>query len=177
MKHNLSSSHEKLIKEIEDSDISTFIHKIYMKGTIMDFETFPSLRCKKIKKKNKILSFMGFGKNKKEETLNYILVFDDNFIYFIKDENNLPDKANLKLKKVGNRYNIRLISNVIYKTCEISNNMRHITLCFSKEEFSPAETEKVKKEFCIDNNTENQFMSFLNVFLTKINKPTINLTI
>jgi hypothetical protein len=119
---SVSASNEKMLKEIEESDISTFVHKVYMKvydslsqGSLLDIEGFPSIHCKKVKKKNKILSFMGIGKNKKEETLNYILLFDDNFIYFIKDENNNPDKSNVNMKKVGNRYNIRLISNVIFK--------------------------------------------------------------
>lgn len=59
------------------------------------------------------------------------------------------------------------------KIGEDSNKI--ISLVFSKEEYSPADSEKIKKDFCFENNSDHIFMSYLNVFLTKINKPQINL--
>jgi hypothetical protein len=108
--------------------------------------------------------------------MNYILILDDNFIYFIKDDNNSPDKTNPSIKKVGNRYNIRLLSNICNRPSESEKNVKIITLTFSKEEYSPADAEKIKKEFCFEESTDQLFIMYLNLFLSKINKPTINLS-
>jgi hypothetical protein len=56
---NIPAVHEKMLKEIEETDISTYVHKVYLKGSFIEIDGFPAIHCRKIKKKNKILSFMG----------------------------------------------------------------------------------------------------------------------
>lgn len=63
---NLPAAHEKMMKDIEETDISTYIHRVYLKvnliikkGSLIDIEGFPAIECKKIKKKSKILTLMG----------------------------------------------------------------------------------------------------------------------
>lgn len=51
---------------------------------------------------------MGLSKNNKLER-NYLSLFDETFIYFIKDIE--VCKENKKLKKIGNKYDIRLLQN------------------------------------------------------------------
>jgi hypothetical protein len=66
------------------------------------------VKLKKFKIKSGILSYIGFSKNKVER--NYLCFFDEYFIYFLKDI--IINKNDSNLRKIGNKYELRLINNI-----------------------------------------------------------------
>ena len=69
---------------------------------------YNTVRMKKFKQKSGLLSYIGFSKNKVER--NYRCFFDEIYIYFLKDI--VINKNEPQLRKVGNKYDSRLINNI-----------------------------------------------------------------
>lgn len=70
---------------------------------------FNTVKLKKYKKKSSLLSFIGISKNKIEQR-NYHCFLDEIYLYFLK--NNVIDKNLPELRKIGNKYDLRLINNI-----------------------------------------------------------------
>lgn len=66
------------------------------------------VKLKKCKQKTGILSYIGFSKNKVER--NYLCFFDEYYLYFLKDV--ISNKNDSNLRKIGNKYDLRLINNI-----------------------------------------------------------------
>jgi hypothetical protein len=68
------------------------------------------ITCKftKIKAKSKIMSFIGLKKNNKIEK-NYLIFLDEFYVYSLKDIE--VDKNNKFIRKIGNKYNLKLLQN------------------------------------------------------------------
>jgi len=104
----------------EDPDSSQVCHRIIhkvikiifflfnLKGCEINLSDFNMVKFKKFKIKSGILSYIGFSKNKVER--NYLCFFDEYFIYFLKDI--IINKHDSNLRKIGNKYELRLINNI-----------------------------------------------------------------
>ena len=107
----------------EDYDIHNVSHRIYYKGSFIDISDIITTKFIKRKSKGGLLSIFGFG-NKKIIQENYIAFFDEQYLYFIKDVAVSKDQPHLR--KVGNKYDIRLLQNT---TIEVKNiNTREIQM-------------------------------------------------
>ena len=73
------------------------------------------MRFIKPKKKKSILSFIGIGKKNER---NYIAMFDEHYLYFMKDIPVYEDSP--EYRKVGNKYNLKLLQNAII---DVRNNL------------------------------------------------------
>jgi hypothetical protein len=59
-------------------------------------------------KKKSLLSYIGFGKKNER---NYLAMFDEHYIYFMKDIEVSDEYSDVR--KIGNKYNIKLLQNAI----------------------------------------------------------------
>ena len=170
--------HEKIIKEENETDNSTVLHMIFLKGIDINIEGMPIVKFTKLKKENKLISFFKVSRflnqKKKREEVNYLALFNEYFVYLIKD--NLDGK---NIKKIGNRYNLKLLSNINIKVKYVEKQNQEdgrtaITLSFSKSyfiEINPEKEERIVKILIFEISDSQIFMEYTKVFLAKINKP------
>ena len=78
------------------------------KGHEINLSDFNTVKFRKYKQKSGFLSYIGLSKNKFER--NYRCFFDEYFIYFLKD--NIINKNDSDLRRIGNKYDLRLINNI-----------------------------------------------------------------
>lgn len=97
--------------DFEYENIFNISHRLLSKGAVINISENYAVPCLKIKDKNKLFSLVGISKEK--INIEYLLFFDEYFLYPIK---NVPLlKNNINLRKVGNRYDLRLIRNILIK--------------------------------------------------------------
>ena len=107
----------------------------------------------KIKKVNNFFTKIGF-KDTQYSPVNYLLFFEEHFIYFAKDIE--VDKTNKDLRKVGNKYSLYMIINLNAKQIDDETN-NLIKLFIYDEKNSKAK----EKEFIISNVYFKQFINKL----------------
>lgn len=79
-----------------------------IKGHNINLRDFNTIKTKRFKEKSGLLSYIGFSKNKVERK--YRCFFDETYIYFLKDI--VVNKNDLTIRKIGNKYDLRLINNI-----------------------------------------------------------------
>jgi hypothetical protein len=89
-------------------DVHSIAHRIYYKGVCVNLNDIITTKYIKRISKAGILSMIGFG-NKKVTEEKYLIFFDEYYIYTIKDIVFIPNQP--ELRKIGNRYDIRLLQN------------------------------------------------------------------
>lgn len=89
----------------------------------IDIRDIITVKLVKHKNKKNLLSFIGLSKKNLDR--NYLAFFDEHFIYFIKDIE--INKDNKDLRKIGNKYNIRLLQNTII---DVSNDNIYVFFIF-----------------------------------------------
>ena len=94
----------KLIVKVINAN--TVCHRIIPKGTDIDITTKTFFNCYKIKTKSNIISFITGSKKIK---VPYLIFFDENFYYMIKDK--VVNKNNENIRRIGNRYDLLKITN------------------------------------------------------------------
>ena len=144
--YNTGISYEENI-EIKNS----YCHRIRRKGSYFSLKEVNCFSIQKIKKVNNFFTKIGF-KDTQYSPVNYLLFFEEHFIYFAKDIE--VDKTNKDLRKVGNKYSLYMIINLNAKQIdEETNNL--IKLFIYDEKNNNAK----EKEFIISNV---YFKSFIN---------------
>ena len=68
------------------------------------------MSCIRIKEKNKLLKKLNLSTDK--IYVDYLLYFEENFMYPIK---NIPIEDEPNFRRVGNRYDLRLVRNIVIK--------------------------------------------------------------
>ena len=112
--YNTGISYEENI-EIKNS----YCHKVRRKGTYFSIKEVDCFSIQKIKKVNNFFTKIGF-KDTQYSPVNYLLFFEEHFIYFAKDIE--VDKTNKDLRKVGNKYSLYMIINLNAKQIDDENN-------------------------------------------------------
>ena len=85
---------------------NTVCHRIIQKGSDVDITSKTFFKCYKIKVKSNIISFITGNKKIKAP---YLIFFDENFYYMIKDK---PVNINNEnIRRIGNRYDLLKLTN------------------------------------------------------------------
>ncbi len=146
--YNTGISYEENI-EIKNS----YCHRLRRKGTYFSIKEVDCFSIQKIKKVNNFFTKIGF-KDTQYSPVNYLLFFEEHFIYFAKDIE--VDKTNKDLRKVGNKYSLYMIINLNAKQIDDETN-NLIKLFIYDEKNSKAK----EKEFIISNVYFKQFINKL----------------
>ena len=112
--YNTGISYEENI-EIKNS----YCHRVRRKGTYFSLKEVDCFSIQKIKKVNNFFTKIGF-KDTQYSPVNYLLFFEEHFIYFAKDIE--VDKTNKDLRKVGNKYSLYMIINLNAKQIDDETN-------------------------------------------------------
>jgi hypothetical protein len=154
--------------QIEENDIHTFSHQLYLKGHCVDLENLNFTFCYKMKENigKKIYSFLGIDSPNGLQRVNYIALLDEYFLYFIKDILIDNKHENVFLRKCGNYHDLRLLNRVEVKTIE--NQHIKFTLNFTIDKSFTNYKSKIK-EICFDKLQGEKFRQHLKLYLAKIN--------
>lgn len=155
-----------LSDKIKDYSDDIICHYLFLKGTLISKDIIPVIKCIKIKsiKKKSILNRFGFGRkqnkiNNQETKVNYLLFFDENFLYFLKDKE--INQFEPSIRMIGNKYNIcQLIDKTVEK---VDNDNIKINLEFLIDE------KKILKQMLFKKETGNEFIYILNQKLDSFN--------
>lgn len=133
-------------------DPNTYCHRIRKKNTLFSLEEVQYYSIHKIKEKETLLSSFGFIDSKliKKE---YIVFFEESYIYFSKDI--AVDKKS-KMRKVGNKHSLNALSNIYFEKESKSDILMHLEFSSENEDFG-----YIQKEFYLDINKVNQFINDL----------------
>ena len=144
-------------------------HRIFPKKSIVDIENMPYVPFIKIKKKENVLSFIGFGSSQpKYKEINYLALFDERFIYMI----NMSHKENTKpstLKRIGHHYDMKLITNIDIKNSS-DKGKKIISLLFILDNDVDS-FKSIVKEFHFEYLNAVKFFQILKFYLEKLNIP------
>lgn len=144
-------------------------HRIFPKKSIVDIENMPYVPFIKIKKKENVLSFIGFGSSQpKYKEINYLALFDERFIYMI----NMSHKENTKsstLKRIGRHYDMKLITNIDIKNSN-DKGKKIISLLFILDNDVDS-FKSIVKEFHFEYLNAVKFFQILKFYLEKLNIP------
>ena len=123
----------------------------------------------KIKRKENVLSFIGFGSSQpKYKEMNYLALFDERFIYMI----NMSHKENAKastLKRIGRHYDMKLITNIDIKNGN-DKGRKTISLLFILDNDVDS-FKSVVKEFHLEYAHAVRFFQILKYYLEKLSIP------
>ena len=148
--YNTGISYEENI-EIKNS----YCHRVRRKGTYFSLKEVDCFSIQKIKKVNNFFTKIGF-KDTQYSPVNYLLFFEEHFIYFAKDIE--VDKTNKDLRKVGNKYSLYMIINLNAKQIDDENNN-----LIKLQIYDEKNNNSKEKEFIISND---YFKSFINKLQT-----------
>ena len=148
--YNTGISYEENI-EIKNS----YCHRIRRKGSYFSLKEVNCFSIQKIKKVNNFFTKIGF-KDTQYSPVNYLLFFEEHFIYFAKDIE--VDKTNKDLRKVGNKYSLYMIINLNAKQIDDENNN-----LIKLQIYDEKNNNSKEKEFIISND---YFKSFINKLQT-----------
>jgi hypothetical protein len=121
-KQTETSASAQIEENDEEIDQNTICHRIYNKGAYIDLSEIITTKFVKIKPKKNLLSIIGIS-NKKSIEKNYLALFNENYIYFMKDIE--VNKSNKLIRKIGNKYNIKLLYNASFK---VYNSVLYINI-------------------------------------------------
>ena len=146
--YNSDISYEENI-EIKNS----YCHRIRRKGTYFSLKEIEYFPVQKVKKVNNFFTKIGI-KEAQYSPVNYILFFEEHFIYFSK--NIEIDKKNKDLRKVGNKYSLYLIAGINFKSIdEEQNNLIKLQIYDEKNK------NLKEKDFIISNDYFKKFIDQL----------------
>ena len=150
-------------QKIDHMDYWRMAHCVYVKNSLININTLTYVPfIKKKKKKEGILSYIGFGTESLDE-VEYLVGFDEHFIYMIdlsKEENKDEKDA---MKTIGNHYDITKISNI--EVVEDNNkNKILITILIVLDNDVDNFNSKVKK-FYFEKQNALKFLRLLKAYL------------
>ena len=106
--NNIDNNKEDINQDNYFLEDLNYCHMIRKKNSIVDLREVQSFFIQKMKIKKKFFNFSFLRENMLPQ--NYIIFFEENFIYFCK--NIIISKNNSNLRKVGNRYSLYKIENI-----------------------------------------------------------------
>jgi hypothetical protein len=154
---NKNINNENKIEEINQEnnffieDLS-YCHTIRRKNTIIDLREVQSFFIQKMKIKKKFFNFSFLRENMLPQ--NYIIFFEENFIYFCK--NIIISKTNSNLRKVGNKYSLFKIENITIEEDVDNKYIIRIEILIDK-----IKNTIKSKEFTIELKYINNFINVL----------------
>ena len=136
-------------------------HFMFMKGKYYDISEVAHVRCLKVKEKeNKSLICKlccTSNNNSYVEYIKYIIMFDECFIYMVKDNFDIFNA------KIGNHYNLNTLSNILI----LNKNEHSITAIFTFH----IHTTNITKKFMFLGNNFFLFISLLKRTCIEFNIP------
>jgi hypothetical protein len=136
----------------------SYCHMIRKKNSIIDLREVQSFFIQKMKIKKKFFNFSFLRNNMLPQ--NYIIFFEENFIYFCK--NIIISKNNVNLRKVGNRYSLFKIENITIEEDVDKKYIIRIEILIDK-----IKNTIKSKEFTIELKYINNFINVLSKKLQK----------
>jgi len=136
----------------------SYCHMIRKKNSIIDLREVQSFFIQKMKIKKKFFNFSFLRNNILPQ--NYIIFFEENFIYFCK--NIIISKNNVNLRKVGNRYSLFKIENITIEEDVDKKYIIRIEILIDK-----IKNTIKSKEFTIELKYINNFINVLSKKLQK----------
>ena len=128
-----------------DNNMCECAHFMFMKGKYYDISEVAHVRCLKVKEKenNSLICKLCCTSNNNSyvEYIKYIIMFDECFIYMVKDNFDIFNA------KIGNHYNLNTLSNILILT----KNEHSITVLFTFH-INNLNTNKTKKFMFLGNN-------------------------
>lgn len=163
--HSTTTTNLDEVPEDEDLEVHTTCHQLYTKESYIDLEGLAYVKFHKMKPANtanKIFSMIGFNKTKMKEEP-YIALFDENFIYILKDIK--IDSTNDFIKRAKNHYNIKNTTSVDVRKLE--NGQTKISIVFTLNKSFDNYLSKIK-EFYFDKGEEKKFLKLLKIFFKRL---------
>ena len=166
-----SPSKTQVISEYKESieDEWLISHRIFHKKMLVDIEQMPYVPFIKKKKIENVITMLGFGNSKqKNKEIKYIALFDEHFMYMINMSLKENNQNNFN-KKIGNHYDLKLISNIDIKE-DTEKGRKLITLLFILD--NNIETYKsITKEFYLEYDNAVKFFNILKFYLERLGIP------
>ena len=144
-------------------------HRVFPKRMIVDIEQMPYVPFINKKQIENVITMLGFGNSKnKNKEIKYVALFDEHFVYMINMSLKENNQNNFN-KKIGNHYDLQLISNIDIRD-DIEKGRKIITLLFILD--NNIETYKsITKEFYFDFNNAVKFFNILKFYLGRLGIP------
>lgn len=150
-----------------EEDIWEVSHRVLCKKSIIDIEHMPYVNFIKRKKIENVFSFMGLSKpNYQYKEIKYIALLDESFIYMIKMTEKENNQNNFN-KKIGNHYDIRLLSNIHMKD---DKEYKVISVLFIVNN-DIDDYKSLVKEFYFVPSEAKRFIAILKFYLNKWKIP------
>ena len=146
-------------ENIKEEDINESCHLYLKKGNDFNYKDMHCFYVSKIKikKKKSLFQKMNLFKKAKNEIINYIIFFEDNFIYLANDI--IINKNNDELRRINKIYNIRDILNYTNNKDAENKKYKIIFEIMNKKQI------KKNKEYLIE---EQYFEEFNNEIIKKL---------
>ena len=163
---------EQSLQSIYQSTTTNCCHRLRKVGTVLHLDEIEYYIVTIMKRKKSLLSKLNpFSSNTPLIPTQYLLFFEEQYLYFIKDET--INKTNKHLRRIKNRFSLYQISQIIMEEDLESENKTSIHFDFVVDK--PSSTDKGKstpliktKQILINNELLAQFTGKLSELLTTL---------
>ena len=163
---------EQSLQSIYQSNLTNCCHRLRKVGTVLHLDEIEYYIVTIMKRKKSLLSKLNpFSSNTPLIPTQYLLFFEEQYLYFIKDE--IINKTNKSLRRIKNRFSLYQISQIIMEEDLESENKTSIHFDFVVDK--PSSTDKGKstpliktKQILINNELLAQFTGKLSELLTTL---------
>ena len=161
---------EQSLQSIYQSNLTNCCHRLRKVGTVLHLDEIEYYIVTIMKRKKSLLSKLNpFSSNTPLIPTQYLLFFEEQYLYFIKDE--IINKTNKSLRRIKNRFSLYQISQIIMEEDLESENKTSIHFDFIVDKASTTDKGKsaplIKtKQILINNELLAQFTGKLSELLT-----------
>ena len=163
---------EQTLQSIYQSSLTNCCHRLRKVGTVLHLDEIEYYIVTIMKRKKSLLSKLNpFSSNTPLIPTQYLLFFEEQYLYFIKDE--IINKTNKHLRRIKNRFSLYQISQIIMEEDLESENKTLIHFDFIVDKASTTDKGKptplIKtKQILINNELLAQFTGKLSELLTTL---------
>ena len=163
---------EQSLQSIYQSNLTNCCHRLRKVGTVLHLDEIEYYIVTIMKRKKSLLSKLNpFSSNTPLIPTQYLLFFEEQYLYFIKDE--IINKTNKSLRRIKNRFSLYQISQIIMEEDLESENKTSIHFDFIVDKASTTDKGKsaplIKtKQILINNELLAQFTGKLSELLTTL---------
>jgi hypothetical protein len=163
---------EQSLQSIYQSNLTNCCHRLRKVGTVLHLDEIEYYIVTIMKRKKSLLSKLNpFSSNTPLIPTQYLLFFEEQYLYFIKDE--IINKTNKSLRRIKNRFSLYRISQIIMEEDLESENKTSIHFDFIVDKASTTDKGKsaplIKtKQILINNELLAQFTGKLSELLTTL---------
>ena len=152
------------IQNIDNIDFWRMAHCVYVKNSLININMLNYVPFIKLKKKSEgLLSYIGFGTEGIHE-IEYLVGFDEHFMYMINMSKNENKNNNDAMKTIGNHYDINQITNIEVEQDLGNNNRIVVTILFVLDNDVNNYITKIKK-FYFERPNALRFLKMLKLYL------------